>query len=86
MNKEEVNQFEKVQAQMEGLHNEIGLLSKKSPNDAINKFKLKLINQVSSATNLFLIGNYLPLEGFKTFDEDDLPSNSDATVIFEQYL
>lgn len=31
-------------------------------------------------------GIYKPLEGFETFEEDDLPSNSDVTFIFEQYL
>jgi hypothetical protein len=42
---EEVIQFEKVQTQIKGLYNEIGILSKKNPNDAVNKFKLKFINQ-----------------------------------------
>lgn len=86
MTEKEVNKFEKIQGQIEGLYKEIGILSKKSPNDAINKFKLKFINQILVETNLLLIDDYKPLEGFEVFEEDDLPSNSDVTMIFEQYL
>ena len=82
----EVNKFEKIQSQIEGLYKEIGILSKKSPNDAVNKFKLKFINQLLVEANNILTGNYKPLEGFETFEEDDVPSNSDVTFIFEQYL
>jgi hypothetical protein len=86
MKKEEVDKFEKIQSQLEGLYKEIGVLSKKSPNDAVNKFKLKFINQILIEANNILIDIYLPLEGFTTFEEDNLPSNSDVTFIFEQYL
>lgn len=82
----EVNKFEKIQSQIEGLYKEIGILSKKSPNDAINKFKLQFINQLLVEANIILTGVYKPLEGFDTFDESALPSNSDVTFIFEQYL
>ncbi len=82
----EVNKFEKIQSQIEGLYKEIGILSRKTPNDAVNKFKLKFINQLLVEANTLLTGNYKPLEGFETFEEDDLPSNSDVTFIFEQYL
>lgn len=86
MNQEEINKFEKVQSQIDGLYKEIGILSKKSPNDAVNKFKLKFINQILEVANNLLTDNYKPLEGFDTFDDEDLPSNSDVTMIFEQYL
>lgn len=86
MTKNEVDKFEKVQAQIEGLNKEIGLLSRKSPNDGVNKFKLKFINQILEETNQLLIGNYKPLEGFEKFDVDELPSNSDVTMILELYL
>jgi len=86
MTEEDVNKFEKVQSQLEGLYKEIGILSKKSPNDAVNKFKLKFINQILIQANSILTDLYLPLDGFESFEEDDLPSNSDVTFIFEQYL
>jgi len=86
MTRKEVFLFEKIQGQIDGLYKEIGLLSRKSPNDAVNKFKLKFINQLLVDANQLLSGNYKPLEGFDFFDENDLPTNSDVTMIFEQYL
>ena len=46
MNRNEVELFEKINAQLVALHEEISALSKKSPNDGVNKFKLKLINNM----------------------------------------
>ena len=86
MTEKEVNKFEKVQGQLEGLYNEIGILSKKSPNDAINTFKLKFINQILVEANSMLKDDYVPFEGFEKFDENEIPTNSDATMVFEQYL
>jgi len=86
MEEDEVFKFEKIQSQIEGIYKEIGLLSKKSPNDAVNKFKLKFINQMLVEANSLLSGDYKPLDGFDKFDEEELPTNSDVTMIFEQYL
>lgn len=86
MTKAEVNKFEKVQAQVEGLYKEIGLLSRKSPNDGVNKFKLKFINQILQEANRLLIGHYKPLDGFENFEVDEVPSNSDVAMILELYL
>ncbi len=44
MNREEISEFEQLQAQLQSLYIEVGTLSKKKPNDAVNEFKLKLIN------------------------------------------
>jgi len=41
-----IEQFEKLHGQFEGLHKEVGMLSKKTPNDAINRFKLVFINKL----------------------------------------
>lgn len=82
----DVHLFEKIHVQMEALHAEIGALSKKSPNDALNKFKLKLINGLMQEANGLLTGEYKPLEGFEVFNEDDIPTNSDVTMVLAQYL
>jgi len=58
-------------------------LSKKTANDGVNKFKLALINNCLRGMNGF-IGS--PLEGFETFDESLLPSNSDVALILGQYV
>lgn len=86
MTNDEIEKFEKVYGQFEGLHKEISLLSKKSPNDAINKFKLSFINNLLAGAHIVLDENQRPFEGFDSFDEDQLPTNSDITMIFEQYL
>ncbi len=86
MKRTDVHLFEKIQTQLEGLLTEITLLSKKSPNDAVNKFKLKFINEILSGGNKILGKTYIPLASFDGFDEDDLPSNSDVTFILSQYL
>lgn len=86
MEKREAELFDKTYAQMEALHTEIASLSKKSPTDGVNKFKLKLINKVLEKANAGLKGKYKPFEDFEVFEEDDLPTNSDVTMILSQYL
>lgn len=86
MTTDEVNRFEKTQMQLEGLLSEISILAKKIPNDGVNKFKLKFINEILLAANNILGNDYKPLESFEQFNEDDLPSNSDVTFILSQYL
>jgi hypothetical protein len=86
MTKEQVDTFEKLQAQLSGLHTEISALSKKSQNDALNKFKLKFVNQILTEANLFLGKKYKPFNDFDLFDENDMPTNSDAAIMLTQYL
>jgi len=86
MTTEQVDTFEKLQTQLEGLHTEISALSKKSQNDALNKFKLKFVNQILSDANNLLGEKYKPFSDFLIFDENDLPTNSDAAMMLTQYL
>jgi hypothetical protein len=84
--KEDVEALEKLIGQIHGLHAEISQLAKKSPNDGLNKFKLKLVNKVIASGNDLLRGRYRPFDDFDQFDEDDLPTNSDVTMILSQYI
>lgn len=86
MNKADIDNFEKVQTQLEGLLVEITNLVKRTPNDGVNKFKLKFINEIILNANIILGKVYMPLDSFEKFDEDDLPTNSDVTFILSQYL
>ena len=86
MTVEEINDFEKAQAQLESLHAEISSLTKKSSNDALNKFKLKFVNQILDEANKLLGKNYVPFDDFEKFDDNDLPTNSDVTMMLGQYL
>lgn len=86
MTKEEVDNFEKVQSQLQGLHSEISILSKKSQNDALSIFKLKFVNQILEESNNVLGSEYKPFSDFEKFHEDNIPTNSDVTLILNQYL
>ncbi|MCW2269228.1 hypothetical protein [Pseudomonas sp. JUb96] len=86
MNRNDVDVFEKLSGQLLSTFEEVSLLSKKSPNDAVNKFKLHFINRLISQSNDYLSDKYKPFEDFTTFDEDDMPQNSDVVFILSQYL
>jgi hypothetical protein len=64
----------------------MSILSKKSPNDAVNKFKLKFINQQLNESNTLLAARYRPFDDFAVFSEDEVPQNSDVVFILSQYL
>ena len=86
MNREDIEQLEKVIGKLEGLHREITVLAKKSSADGLNPFKLRLLNGALAAANELLGDEHQPVEGFTQFDADDVPSNSDATVVLAIYL
>lgn len=83
---EDIEQLEKLVGQLQGLYSEIGTLAKKSPNDAVNPFKLKLVNKIIEMGNTVLGEKYKPFEGFDTFEDDDTPSTSDVTMVVAQYM
>jgi len=82
----DVESLEKLIGQLQGLHSEISLLAKKSPNDGVNSFKLRLINRVVAAANEVLGPDYLPFGDFEAFDADDVPSTSDVALMLAQYM
>jgi hypothetical protein len=85
LTEDEIDELEKLIASVDGFSMEISILSKKSPNDGINKFKLNLVNSLIVKCNDFLDEEYRPLEGFESFDVDDLPTNSDVIFVLRQY-
>ena len=86
MKRDDIERLEKVTGKLDGLHREISLLAKKSSNDGLNPFKLKLVNGALASANEILGEEHQPVEGFSQFDADDVPSNSDATVVLAIYL
>ena len=82
----DVEMLEKTIGQLAATHREMSLLSKKSPSDGVNSFKLGLINGVIRAANKILGQAYKPIEGFELFDEDNVPSTSDVVFVVAQYL
>jgi hypothetical protein len=59
--KTDIENLEKLVGQLQGLHAELTSLSKKAPNDAVNPFKLKLINKVIETGNKVLGGSLSPI-------------------------
>jgi hypothetical protein len=86
MKRADVDGLEKLMGQFKSIHAEVSALAKKSPNDAVNSFKIKFINTTVTNCNKFFGQNYKPFEDFDVFDIDDVPSNSDVTFIISQYL
>lgn len=86
MTTEEIEDFKKILNQLEGLYEEISTLSKKSYTDALNDFKLKLVNQVLERANELLGDDYKPFDDFSLFNNDDIPTNSDVTLVLSQYI
>lgn len=82
----DIESLEKLIGQLQGLHSEITILAKKSPNDAVNEFKIGLINRVIKTGNKVLGPKYRPFDHFQGFDTDDLPSNSDVALVLAQYM
>ena len=48
--------------------------------------KLKFINNMVTQANELLGEKYKPFDDFDKFDEEDIPSKSDAVFIMTQYL
>lgn len=86
MNENEVNSFIQLYTQIEALYTEVSLLSKKNPIDVVNKFKLRYINKTLEQANNILKDERKPFSDFTFFEEDNLPTNSDITMILSQYL
>lgn len=86
MNNNQVDEFETLNGQLLAFHLEMNTLVKKSPNDALNKFKLGLVNSVLGKANVFLGDKRLPFPDFRVFDEAAVPSISDVLMILAQYL
>src|SRR4051812_14627208 len=82
---EHVTLFKAVRPQIKALLEEMRELSKKHPDGAINKFKLRFINEKLQDANVCLSESYRPLKGFEQFDANDLPTNSDVVLILGQY-
>ena len=87
MNEQQVETFLKLKPQLKSAYDEISLLSKKKPTDALNKFKLKFINSILARANEVLGEKYKPFpDEFDLFNEDDMPNNGDVVFILSHYL
>ena len=81
-----IEEFEKTLSQIEALHEELSIISKKAPNDVLNRYKVGLVNTIISRANKLLRAELLPFSDFNAFDVDELPSNSDVVIMLKQYI
>ena len=86
MNEDTIEIFEKTEVQLEGLHEEVGVLSKKRPDDRVNNWKLKYANRVISSANKLMGERYRPFGGFEGFEAIGRPTNSDVVMMLAQYI
>ena len=85
MDDKTIERFEKAEAQLIGFLDEFQTLTKKSPSDGVNKFKLKYLNTVLAEANNILPSHSRPFVEFAQFDADEVPTNSDVVMILRQY-
>lgn len=85
MKSKDVEKYEELRSKLVSLKKDIALLSAKKPNEALNEFKLNMINKVLSQTNE-LIGDFKPEDDFDVFDSVSMPTNSDVLMVLNLYL
>ncbi len=86
MSAQSVSEFELVSSQIDHFHSELHALAKGKSNDALNPFKLDLLNQLLTRANQLLGQEYQAVPGFSTFERDQIPSTSDALLVLSQYI
>jgi hypothetical protein len=85
MNQQEVEEFRKMAAQLDALHQEASASSKKHSDKPVSKFKVDLANSVLQVARKVL-GTSAPALDFDKFDTDDLPTNSDLSFVVTQFV
>lgn len=84
--KDEIDKFIKLVVQIEKILSEFDSLSKKKPDNALNKFKLELVNTVLRSANQIINKENKPFPDFEEFGEEEIPTNSDVVMILSQYV
>lgn len=81
-----IRDFSQLEVQMKTFYEELSILSKKSPDGPLNRFKLKLVNDTLKRVNAIIGDTHRPFPDFELFSESDLPSSSDAVLMLSHYL
>lgn len=84
MKKADVDLYDKLHGQLVTMTNQFEALSKKSPNDSVNEFKIGLVNKLLADINS-LIGEYKPFPDFGQFENSPKVFNSDVLLILAHY-
>jgi len=81
-----IRDFEQLQPQLQTFYEELSILSKKTPDGPLNRFKLKLVNDTLKKANAILGDTYRPYPDFELFSDEALPTSSDAVLMISHYL
>jgi hypothetical protein len=84
--RQQVQDFERIGMQFTVLYQEFAVQAKSKPDNPINKFKLKMLNDKLGVANSVLTGPFKPFAGFDLFDDADFPTNSDVALVLRTYL
>lgn len=83
--KEKVDNYTTTMPLLEAMYAEFKELSKKKPDSAVSKNKIKITNRLLEKVRTVL-ENSTSMEFLDLLDEDDVPQVSDVTLILSQYV
>lgn len=83
--KEKVQNYDTTMPLLEAMYSEFKELSKKKPDAAVSKSKIKIANRLLEKVRTVL-ENSNSMEFLDLLDEDDVPQVSDVTLILSQYV
>lgn len=81
----DITQYKMLNELVEAVYTEMKELSKKKPDDLLNKFKVKSVNRVLEKLKVLLVSEPT-VEFLDVLDEESLPSNSDSVLIISQHI
>jgi hypothetical protein len=82
---DDITSYSMLTKLVDAVYNEMKELSKKKPDDLLNKFKIKSVNRVLEKSKT-LLNNEPTVEFLDTLDEEVPPSNSDSVLIISQHI
>ena len=83
--KEKALTHETTTPMLEAMYAEFKEISKKKPDSAINKSKIKIVNRLLEEVRTVL-SEEASISFLDLLDEDDVPQASDVTLILSQYV
>ncbi|MHC8343225.1 hypothetical protein [Pseudomonas sp. RT6P73] len=77
--------YEVTKPLLQSMYEEFKELSKKKPEAALSKGKVKIVNRLLERVREVLVGE-ASMDFLDLFDEDDIPQNSDVVLMLSQYV
>jgi hypothetical protein len=83
--KEKAQTHDTMTPLLEAMYSEFKELSKKKPDAAVSKSKIKIVNRLLEKVRNVLVDEEA-IDFLDLLDEDDVPQTSDTTLILSQYV